>query len=167
MLKQLYEIGIVFRGFVIVNYSFRELPEDSKGTMAGKEKDLRGAFVSAISSFAESAFTNTSLEYLESGATLFIFKMANVQSLDSINIEPVILYGLLSKSKQKKVDKMVNRFLEKIDPLLQLFVQRYNGRDFCEVNQFQDFQQEIENYFDINKEKAANQSINFGGFFTL
>ena len=132
--------------------------------MTGKEKDLRGAFVSAISSFAESAFTNTSLEYLESGATLFIFKMANVKSLDSINIEPVILYGLLSKSKQKKVDKTVNRFLERIDPLLQLFIQRYNGRDFCEINQFQEFQEEIENFFSTNR---VNPQVNFGDFFTL
>ena len=163
MLKQLYEIGIVFRGFVIVNHSFKQLPEDSKATMTGKEKDLRGAFVSAISSFAESAFTNTSLEYLESGATLFIFKMANVKSLDSINQEPVILYGLLSKSKQKKVDKTVDRFLEKIDPLLQLFIQRYNGRDFCEVNQFQEFQGEIENFFNLNK---SNHPLNFGNFST-
>lgn len=136
---------------------------DSKATMTGKEKDLRGAFVSAISSFAESAFTNTSLEYLESGETLFIFKMANVKSLDSINIEPVILYGLLSKSKQKKVDKMVNKFLQKIDPLLKLFVQRFNGRDFCEVNQFQEFQDDIEKYFNSNK---VNQSIHFGNFST-
>ncbi len=131
--------------------------------MTGKEKDLRGAFVSAISSFAESAFTNTSLEYLESGATLFIFKMASVKSLDSINQEPVILYGLLSKSKQKKVDKIVNRFLEKIGPLLQLFVQRFNGRDFCEVNQFEEFQAEIEKFFNLNK---TSQSINFGNFST-
>ncbi|MFX1276696.1 MAG: hypothetical protein ACFFAT_16870 [Promethearchaeota archaeon] len=155
-MKQLYEIGIVFRGFVIINYIFKKLPKDSAVTIAGKHKDLRGAFVSAISSFAESAFTNTSLEYLESGTTLFIFKMASVKSMDSINIEPIILYGLVSKSKQKKVDKTVKKFLEKIEPLLQLFIQRYNGRDFCEVNQFQEFQVDIIKYFDIEKVEAAN-----------
>ncbi len=156
MLKWLYEVGIVFRGFVIVNYSFKKMHDQSKGTITGNEKDLRGAFISAISSFAESAFTNTSLEYLESGETLFIFKVSRVKSIDSINIEPVILYGLLEKSKQKKVDKIVNTFMERIHPLLELFIQRYNGRDFCEINQFQEFQGEIIKFFNLNKIKLTN-----------
>ena len=62
-----YEIGIVFRGFVLVSHEFADLP---KQPTDGPSKDLRGAFIAAITSFVESAFTNTSLEYLESGSIL-------------------------------------------------------------------------------------------------
>ncbi|MFX1298279.1 MAG: hypothetical protein ACFFD2_25925, partial [Promethearchaeota archaeon] len=96
-MKELYDVGIVFRGFVLVNNVFRELPTE-KETEA--KRDLRGAFISAISSFAESAFTNNHLEYLESGNFLFIFKMGEVKSNDNTLNEPIILYGLTEKKKK-------------------------------------------------------------------
>ncbi|MBN1802399.1 MAG: hypothetical protein JW891_12885 [Candidatus Lokiarchaeota archaeon] len=143
-MKELYEIGFVFRGFVIVHHSFKKLPK-----LSGKEyqdkKDLRGAFVSAISSFVESAFNNTSLEYLESGDVLFVFKMAKIQSSDNYEKEPIILYGLIEK--KKKSDKLVKKFLEKIEPLMLLFIQKYSNKDFCELNQFELFKKNIIAYF--------------------
>ncbi len=143
-MKELYEIGFVFRGFVIVHHSFKPLPK-----LTGKEfqakKDLRGAFVSAISSFVETAFNNTSLEYLESGDVLFAFKMSKIQSADNHEKEPIILYGLVEK--KKKSDKLVKRFIEKIDPLMLLFIQKYSNKDFCELNQFETFKKNIIAYF--------------------
>ncbi len=115
--------------------------------MSGPDKDLRGAFVSAISSFVETAFSNTSLEYLESGTTLFIFKMGEVQSSDSNQREPIILYGLVQKPK-KKPDKLVNKFFAVSSPILELFIQTFNGKDFCELNQFKPFKEEIKAFFD-------------------
>ena len=151
-MKKLYEIGIVFRGFVVVHYIFEKLTKEEMGTIAGQHKDLRGAFVSAISSFAETAFANTSLEYLESGQILFIFKIADAKSVDSPNTEPIILYGLVKKSRKKGTDKLVKRFLEKTEPLLNLFLTRYNGKDFCEINQFEPFKEDISAYFNIENE---------------
>jgi hypothetical protein len=144
-LKELYEIGLVFRGFVVVNYhlNFR----DEGNQLSGPDKDLRGAFISAISSFVETAFKNTSLEYLESGSVLFIFKMGTVQSSDSNSREPIILYGLVQRPK-KKPDKLVNKFFEKITPILELFIQTYNGKDFCELSQFESFKEEIQAFFE-------------------
>ncbi len=119
---------------------------DKRNSISGPERDLRGAFVSAISSFVETAFSNTSLEYLESGSVLFIFKMSEVKSSDSNSIEPIILYGLVEKPK-KKPEKLVKRFFEVATPILELFIQKYDGRDFCELTQFDDFKDDIQGFF--------------------
>jgi hypothetical protein len=138
-LKELYEIGFVFRGFVMVNHVFKDLPTQKDH---GVTKDLRGAFISAINTFSETAFNNSSLEYLESGNILFIFKLADIQSGDNNVKEPVILYGLVDKSK-KKSDKLVNKFFDRVNPILQLFIQKFNGANFSELNQFEDFEEKV------------------------
>ncbi len=145
ILKELYEIGIVFRGFVLVSVEFRDLPILQQDTRTNK--DLRGAFISAINIFAESAFSNTSLEYLESGHVLFIFKMSEIKPKHGDIKERVILYGLVEK-KKKNPTKIVNRFLEKVEPILNQFAQQYHEADFTELNQFEPFRDEITRYFD-------------------
>jgi len=142
-LKELFEIGFVFRGFVLVNHIFKELPVQKE---SGVNKDLRGAFISAINTFADTAFNKSSLEYLESGNILFIFKLSEVQSEDNRDKEPIILYGLVDKSK-KKSDKLVRKFFEKVDPVLQLFIQKYNGVDFTQLNQFEYFNETLLDFF--------------------
>jgi len=113
---------------------------------SGVNKDLRGAFISAINTFADTAFNKSSLEYLESGNILFIFKLSEVQSEDNRDKEPIILYGLVDKSK-KKSDKLVRKFFEKVDPVLQLFIQKYNGVDFTQLNQFEYFNETLLDFF--------------------
>ena len=108
----------------------------------GVNKDLRGAFISAINAFVEVAFNKSSLEYLESGDILFIFKIAEVQSGDNNMKESLILYGLVDKSK-KKSDKLVNKFFERVNPVLQLFIQKFNGANFSELNQFEPFEKSM------------------------
>lgn len=138
-MKELYEIGFVFRGFVLINHVFKELPAQKD---RGVNKDLRGAFISAINAFIETAFHKSSLEYLESGNILFIFKLAEVQSEDNNMKEALILYGLVDKSK-KKSDKLVNKFFERVNPVLQLFIQKFNGANFSELNQFEPFEKSM------------------------
>ena len=108
-MKEVYEIGFVFRGFVVVSYIFKELIVETEHKI---NPDLRGAFISAINAFTETAFNKTSLEYLESGNILFIFKINEIQSEDNNVREPIILYGLVDKRK-KKTGKLVKKFLEK------------------------------------------------------
>jgi hypothetical protein len=142
-LKELYEFGIVFRGFVLVNHVFRELPDKKDSQI---NEDLRGAFIDAINTFAKNAFNNLCLEYLESDSTLFIFKVAEVRTSDCNDTEPLILYGLTEK-KKKGPDKIVKKFLEKVEPILQLFITRYEKKDFSELTQFEPFEQEIVSFF--------------------
>ncbi len=142
-MKELYELGFVFRGFVLVNHIFKELRVQKE---SGINKDLRGAFISAINTFVDTAFNKSSLEYLESGNILFIFKLAEVQSIDNRTKEPIILYGLVDKAK-KKSDKLVRKFFERVDPILQLFIQKYNQADFTELNQFENFKDIMGDFF--------------------
>jgi len=142
-LKELYELGFVFRGFVLVNHIFKNLPVQKDH---GINKDLRGAFISAINTFVDTAFNKSSLEYLESGNILFIFKVSEIQSEDNRSKEPIILYGLVDKSK-KKSDKLVRKFFERVDPIIQLFLQKFDGADFTELNQFENFKDIMEDFF--------------------
>ncbi|UCC19919.1 MAG: hypothetical protein JSV62_01175 [Promethearchaeota archaeon] len=146
-MKELYELGFVFRGFVLVNHILKELPIQKE---SGINKDLRGAFISAINTFVDTAFNKNAIEYLESGNILFIFKIAEIQSEDNHVKEPIIVYGLVDKSK-KKSERLVRKFFEKIEPVLQLFIQKYNNADFTELNQFEPFQKVVEEFF-IKKE---------------
>lgn len=142
-MKELYEIGFVFRGFVLVNHILKDLPIQKE---SGINKDLRGAFISAINTFVDTAFNKNSIEYLESGNILFIFKIAEIQPGDNRIKEPIILYGLVDKSK-KKSDKLVRKFFERVDPMLQLFLQKYRNADFTELNQFEPFQEVMQEFF--------------------
>ncbi|MFX0036194.1 MAG: hypothetical protein ACFE9I_11210 [Candidatus Hermodarchaeota archaeon] len=142
-MKELYEIGFVFRGFILVNQVFKNLPAQKE---YGLNKDLRGAFISAINTFVHTAFNKSSLEYLESGNILFIFKIAEIQSEDNRDKEPIILYGLVDKSK-KNSDKLVKKFFERVTPILQLFIQRFDKVDFTELNQFEPFQETMREFF--------------------
>ncbi|MFX0053238.1 MAG: hypothetical protein ACFE8U_18330, partial [Candidatus Hermodarchaeota archaeon] len=138
-----YEIGFVFRGFVIVNHIFKELPVQKE---KGINKDLRGAFISAINIFVDTAFNKSSLEYLESGNILFIFKISKIQSEDNNEKEPIILYGLVDKSK-KKSDKLVRKFFEKVEPVLQSFILKFDQANFTELNQFEPFKEVMQDFF--------------------
>ncbi|MFX1572875.1 MAG: hypothetical protein ACFFB0_09005 [Promethearchaeota archaeon] len=142
-MKELYELGFVFRGFVLVKHAFKNLPVQKEH---GMTQDLRGAFISAINAFVDTAFNKSSLEYLESGNILFIFKIAEIQSQDNRLKESLILYGLVDKSK-KKSDKLVRKFFEKIDPILQLFLQKFRKANFSELNQFESFEQIMKDFF--------------------
>jgi hypothetical protein len=140
----LYEIGFVFRGFILVNYIFKELPDQVNVEDPGK--DLRGAFISAINTFVENAFINNSIEYLELENYLFIFKMDEMKSSDSTQKENLILYGITDK--KRKIDKFVRKFLEEVQPILQLFKKRYYNKDLTELDQFQSFKEEIKAFYE-------------------
>ena len=142
-MKELYEIGIVFRGFVLVSHVFKNI--EKKDNLKSPNKDLRGAFISAINLFAKNAFNNLCLEYLESNNILFIFKAFDIQASDSNQKETIILYSLIDK-KKKDTDKFVKKFLQKIEPISLLFVSRYSNKDFSELNQFAPFQNEIKEF---------------------
>jgi len=141
-LKDLYELGIVVRGFIIVKAKFRDLPNHRENKEYKRE--LRGAFISAINSFASTAFNNLSLEYLESDNVLFMFKVGEIQTKDCASPEPIIMYGLADK-KKKTSDKFVKKFLEKVSIILQIFISKYANCDFTEIDRFQPFKEEIKN----------------------
>jgi hypothetical protein len=58
----------------------------------------------------------------------------------------VILYGLINKPK-KDTDKLVKKFFEKVQPILNLFVSKFTNKDFTELDQFEPFAEEIKSFF--------------------
>ncbi len=142
-MKELYEIGIVSRGFTVVSHVFRENPEQKSAN-----KDLRGAFISAINTFAENTFNNNALEYLESKNTLFIFKMGSISPGDSNQVETIILFGLVEQKKKKNQDKLVKKFFEKSIPILTYFTSQFDKKDFSDLTQFEEFSKKIPQFFD-------------------
>ncbi|MFX1393172.1 MAG: hypothetical protein ACFFAH_06300 [Promethearchaeota archaeon] len=140
-MKDLYEIGIVFRGTILLNHYFKEIPGKEKKE---PHKDLKGSFISAINSFVSKTFNNDDLEYLESGNFIFIFKIGQIKAKDNTSgtMEPIIFYGLVEKNK--KPQKQVKLFLNKVNPLLKMFLEKYNNINFTtEFYQIQDFEFEL------------------------
>ena len=61
--------------------------------------------------------------------------------------EPIIMYGLTEKKRKKNPDKFVKKFLDKLNPILENFIQKYNNADFTELTQFKSYKDEIKRYF--------------------
>lgn len=142
IIKELYEVGFVFRGFILTKYKFKDLPVPGDGK---KDQDLRGAFISAINTFIR-AVNSTSLEYLELDKFLFTFQIAHVKSKFGNDKEPIILYGLTEKKRNP--DRFVKKFFEKTEPILQHFITKYSGSDFTELNKFKPYKEQLQEFFD-------------------
>ncbi|MFO8020770.1 MAG: hypothetical protein R6U96_19260 [Promethearchaeia archaeon] len=143
--ENIIEIGVIFRGFILFKHSFEKL---DKYKEKSSKKTLRGAFIEAMNKFAQKCFSKDSnLEYLESGDILFIFKYASAEPSDSKSKEDIIFYGLVNREKQKYTEKLVEDFLEKAETVLEKFLEKYNGADFTELDQFQSFKYDAIGHF--------------------
>ncbi|TXT59906.1 MAG: hypothetical protein BAJALOKI1v1_1350005 [Promethearchaeota archaeon] len=142
-MRDLYEVGLVFRGFVLSKHKFKKIPVPNH---KDSDSDLRGAFISAINTFAHQAFMTTSIEYLEMDHFLFIFKIESIKGKFSAQKEPIILYGLTEE--QRNPDRYVRKFFEIAEPILHNFIQKYSGSDFTELNRFKSYEEQIEKFFD-------------------
>ena len=140
-MKELYEIGLVFRGAILVNHFFKDIPGYTKKE---PHKDLRGPFISVINKFISRTYSYNALEYFESGDFLCVFKIGEIQAKDNPKKtkEPLIFYGLIEK--KKKSEKLVKTFLNRVDPLVKLFIKRYTNIDFMnELYKIKDFEFEL------------------------
>ncbi len=141
-LKEIYEAGVILRGFTLVNYIIRNVSVKTKKEV---HKDLRSSFISAITQFVEKAFQGSTLEYLESGDILFIFITETIQAGDFNTVENILAYAICDK--KKNIDKEVEKVREKLKLMLIHFKQKYNNENFTIIDKFQDFKPEIEKFF--------------------
>lgn len=141
-LKEIYEAGVILRGFTLVNYIIRNVSVKTKKEV---HKDLRSSFISAITQFVEKAFQGSTLEYLESGGILFIFITETIQAGDFNTVENILAYAICDK--KKNIDKQVEKVREKLKLMLIHFKQKYNNENFTIIDKFQDFKPEIEKFF--------------------
>ena len=131
------EIGVVFRGFVLSQWQFE------------KEIDIiiehmKGAFLSAITSFTRSIFSED-LFYIESNHYTVAFCRRKINSCDTICGENIIAYAVLENRKSKKMDKVIEKKIKpKLNNVLEMFSEKYNGRNLASLDLFDSFKSEIE-----------------------
>jgi len=134
------EAGLMFRGFILVKKNYHKT---SKGKI---DPDLRSGLLTAIKTFAESAFTKVSLEYFEMDRFLITFTDDEIQSEDGIEPETLTSYAILDK--EKKMDKYVEKIIQ---PLLKDVIYQFKsvniGKNLSEVSQFKDFKGNLDSIF--------------------
>jgi len=150
------EAGIVFRGFTLANASYHKV--------AGEEidQDLRSGLLSALLSFAESAFSTKLVEYFEMGK--FIIAFIEDEIIPSDSPEPEILISYAICDKQKKFDSHVRKIVfPSLKTVTQEFKARYNKKNLSEISQFKDFKTNLDKIFGSDT-KTIEQKLN-GTFF--
>jgi len=150
------EAGIVFRGFTLANASYHKV--------AGEEidQDLRSSLLSALLSFAESAFSTKLVEYFEMGK--FIIAFIEDEIIPSDSPEPEILVSYAICDKQKKFDSYVRKIVfPSLKTVTQEFKARYDKKNLSEISQFKDFKTNLDNIFGSDT-KTIEQKLK-GTFF--
>ena len=134
------EAGLLFRGFTVVKKSYHK-------TSLGKiDSDLRSGLLTAILNFAESAFAQSKVEYLEGNKFTIAFIEDSITAEDSREPELLICYAILDK--EKKMDKHLQKLIK---PLLKRvageFKNKNTGKNLSEVSQFKDFKNDLDKIF--------------------
>ena len=63
------------------------------------------------------------------------------------NIERTRVTHKNNGQKKKNPDKLVQKFLKKTEPILENFIQKYNNKDFTDINLFKPFNDDVKEYF--------------------
>ena len=144
----IYEAGLLFRGFTLINSIYHE----SSGENI--DIDLRSGLLSAIVTFAETAFSSGLMEYLEGTRFVVAFTHDKIMSEDSN--EPELLLGYAILDKRKKIEKHIHKI---IMPLLSQciikFKTEFEGKNLSEVSLFFNFKDYIDSIF-LPKSKVGS-----------
>ena len=145
----IYEAGLLFRGFTLINSIYHESSGDKI------DMDLRSGLLSAIIIFAENAFSSSLIEYLEGTKFVIAFTHDKMMSDDSNESEILIGYAIIDKKKkiEKYVQKTIQPFLYQCTVK---FKNEYEGRNLSEVSQFYPFKDYIDSIF-LPKSKAISK----------
>jgi len=150
------EAGIVFRGFTLANASYHKVADEEI------DQDLRSSLLSALLSFAESAFSTKLVEYFEMGK--FIIAFIEDEIIPSDSPEPEILVSYAICDKQKKFDSYVRKIVfPSLKTVTQEFKARYDKKNLSEISQFKDFKTNLDNIFGSDT-KTIEQKLK-GTFF--
>ncbi len=150
------EAGLLFRGFTLVNAKYHQTSSDEVDT------DLRSGLITAFLNFAENAFSKDKVEYFEGKKFVIAFIEDQIKSVDSVDPELFIAYGILDK--EKKIEKYINK---SINPLLKDIIARFKkefeGKNLSEISQFRPFKLSLDHLFGDNT-KSVDQKLQ-GTFF--
>ena len=134
------EAGLLFRGFSLVKKSYH------KTTLGKIDSDLRGGLLTALLTFADTAFKSDSIEYFEGGKFVTAFINDKIRAEDSL--EPEILISYVILDKEKKIDKYIKKIIQPM--LIKLaceFKNKNEMKNLSEVSLFTDFKKDIDSIF--------------------
>ncbi len=134
------EAGLIFRGFNLVKRSYH------KSTKGKIDSDLRSGLLTAIKSFAETAFTTGSVEYFEGKKFTIAFTDAEIMSDDGIELETLLSYVILDKEKrmEKYMKKVILPLLKEV---VDEFLRLNSGKNLSEVSQFRGFKEILDKIY--------------------
>jgi len=140
------EAGLLFRGFTLVKKSYHK-------TSLGKiDTDLRSGLLTAILNFAETAFSENFVEYLEGKKFVIAITKDQIMAEDSVEPELLIPYAILDK--EKKIDKYIHKILQ---PLLKKIADEFKnlntGKNLSEITQFKGFKNNLDQVFGSDTKK--------------
>jgi hypothetical protein len=134
------EAGLLFRGFTLVKKSYH------KTTLGKIDTDLRSGLLTALLNFADTAFTQNTIEYFEGKKFVIAFLNDEIFAEDSINPEPLVSYAIFDK--EKKIDKYIEKILKPLlSNVVSDFKKRNNRKNLSEVSQFKDFKDTLDQIF--------------------
>ncbi len=134
------EAGLIFRGFNLVKRTYH------KSTKGKIDDDLRSGLLTAIKSFAESAFSRGSVEYFEGKKFLIAFTDAEIISDDGTKPETLISYAIIDKAK--KIEKYTQKIiLPLLKSVIDEFIRLNKGKNLSEVSQFRGFKGNLDDIF--------------------
>ena len=144
------EVGIMVRGYPLVYSNYHDIGENKI------EIILRSGLLSGILSFVESAFSNQSIEYIESKNFIIAFKADKIKAFKSIEEEPIISYAILDK--EKKIDNFISKnVIPILKKILKKFISLYNNRNLTNISQFDDFKEQLNNVFEIESKSIEDK----------
>jgi hypothetical protein len=134
------EAGLLFRGFNLVKKSYH------KTTLGKIDSDLRGGLLTALLTFAETAFESDIIEYFEGGKFVTAFITDKIRAEDSN--EPELLTSYVIMDKEKKIDKYIKKVVQPmLNQLAIEFKKKHEMKNLSEVSQFTDFKKDIDKIF--------------------
>jgi len=150
------ESGLIFRGFTLVKRSYH------KSTKGKIDDDLRSGLLTAIKSFAESAFTRGSVEYFEGSKFIIAFTDAEIMSEDGIEPETLISYAIIDR--EKRMERYMHKIiLPLLKNVIEEFITLYSKKNFSEVSQFKGFKENLNKIFGTDTQ-TVDQKLK--GIFT-
>ncbi len=134
------EAGLLFRGFNLVKKSYHKI------TLGKIDSDLRSGLLTALLTFADTAFKSDSIEYFEGGKFVTAFINDKIRAEDSL--EPEILISYVILDKEKKIDKYIKKIIQPmLVKLASDFKNQNEMKNLSEVSQFTDFKKDIDSIF--------------------
>ncbi len=145
------EAGLMLGGFFLVKQSYH------KSTKGKIDKDLRSGLFTAILKFAESAFTNDSVEYFKGKKYLISFMYDEIKVPYHNKPEFLISYVIMDKEKraERYIQNIIQPLLEKV---LVEFKSRHSEKNLSEFSQFKEFKPILDKIFGTDSQ-TANQKL--------